>query len=444
MPPVAAALATLAALPALAYADAPWSPPAALPGAGDISVSVAMTASGASAVLTWADRSHGTPATPSLLTPVGSDGSLGTPVGVDLFDGRAVGFGGTGYALAGGSTVDHRAIAGDQASVVVGLGSVDRGLGPIGKLPGTKGQVVLDLAADARGDVALVTGKATGSRSVWRLLAGGHGFRRVLDIPAGATSGHAAVAVGTHGETLVAWSDDGELFARDVSRKGAVGMTARLGPGRGASIDAAVDGTGRRLVAWDSQTVDEGEPTSPAVTRFATAKAGRPFGTTRTLETIAALGTGHYVHAPGVRLVLDGGSRALLAWTGHDATTFVVKAAEVVGGRVGASAVLSPAGTDAVLGDAATDPAGAATVLWRAGVAGSDSSGPLGGPRAVSRVFASVRAAGATTFGRREAISDPAVYISESPAAAIDPTNGRSLAVFPSGTAIVVATRPAG
>ena len=61
---------------------------------------------------------------------------------------------------------------------------------------------------------------------------------------------------------------------------------------------AAMDATGRMLVAWKSQRIDEGEAATPAVVSFATAARGHGFGARRTIETVGQTGTGRSVTAP--------------------------------------------------------------------------------------------------------------------------------------------------
>ena len=161
-----------------------------------------------------------------------------------------------------------------------------------------------------------------------------------------------------------------------------------------SQLQAAIDDSGRLEVAWKTQRVSEGESNTPAIVRFATAAPGHGFGPQRTVETVGASGAGRFVGAPAVRLIAEANGHTLLAWTGFDASHFVVCESEIVDGHRGTPQTLSPAGVDAVLGDAATGADGAAIVAWRAGVQGAD---PV--PGATQTVLASHRDAGATAFG---------------------------------------------
>src|SRR3954471_2519383 len=242
------------------------------------------------------------------------------------------------------------------------------------------------------------------------------------------------------GRRLVVWEDRHEVSARHRGARGTWGAVHTLGPGVQSNLQAAMDATGRMLVAWKSQRVDEGEAATPAVVSFATAAPGHGFGPRRTIETVGQTGTGRYVTAPAVRLLVTTRDEALLAWTGFDGTHFVTRAMPVAQGRLGAAGQLSPPGVDAVLGDAAVASDGRALVLWRSDVAGAD---PVIGRQ--PHLFGSVRGAAATTFGAPEAIGGDAVRVLTPPPAVIDPQTRRPVALFTEFDATpraLVAVRP--
>jgi hypothetical protein len=247
------------------------------------------------------------------------------------------------------------------------------------------------------------------------------------------------VAVSPDGQLLVVWEDRHEVFARHRGTSGTWGATHTLGPGIQSDLQAAMDSTGRMLVAWKSQRVNEGESNQPAVVSFITAAAGHGFGSRRTIETVGVTGAGRFVGAPGVRLQVSGDDRALLAWTGFDGTHFVVRAAPLDRGHVGARQQLSPAGVDAVLGDVATANDGRAVALWRSGVAGAD---PVAGQQ--PHLFGNVRAAAAATFTAPEAIGGDTRTVLSPPTAVIDPITRRPIALFTdfATTQPLVAVRP--
>ena len=164
-----------------------------------------------------------------------------------------------------------------------------------------------------------------------------------------------------------------------------------------------MDETGRMMVAWKSQRVNEGESNSPAVVSFITAAPGHGFGSRRTIETVGVQGAGRFVSSPGVRLAVTGRDQALLAWTGFDGTHFVARALPLLGRPPRGRQALSPAGTDAVLGDLAVANDGRALALWRSDVLGADPA-----PAPSHTCSATFRAAGAQGFGAPEAIGGTA------------------------------------
>jgi hypothetical protein len=131
------------------------------------------------------------------------------------------------------------------------------------------------------------------------------------------------------------------------------------------------------------------------------------------------------VSAPAVRLVPEGGTRALLAWTGFENGHFVVRATDVVDGHRGVAQTLSPVSEDSVLGDASARADGAAIIAWRSGVQGAD---PV--PGQSPTVFASHRDPGASAFGAPEQVSLAGENVLTAPFAALDPVSGRSFVAY--------------
>jgi hypothetical protein len=236
---------------------------------------------------------------------------------------------------------------------------------------------------------------------------------------------------------LVVWEDNHQIYARHLGPTGRAGSVHRIGDGVQSQLQAAIDDTGRLEVAWETQRVSEGDAATPAIVRFATAAPGHGFGPQRTIETVGATGTGRYVSAPGVRLVVDGPGRSLLAWTGFESGHFVVRAVDVIGGHRGAPQTLSPTSEDAVLGDAAARADGSAVVAWRSGVAGADPA-----PGATPTVFAAHRD-GETAFGAPERVSLSGEDVALAPSTTLDPVSRRSFVAYPAlGGGLEVSARP--
>jgi hypothetical protein len=162
---------------------------------------------------------------------------------------------------------------------------------------------------------------------------------------------------------------------------------------------------------------------------FATAAPGHGFGSAHKIATVGQVGAGRYVAAPAVRL-LAVGNDALLAYTGYDGANYRVEAQQIARGHLGGVQQLSPAGVDAVLGDAAVDAQGAQIVAWRSGVAGADPSGLPGGQASHTPVLANVRPAGAVAFGAAELVSPADTDVPLAPSAALDPVSGRAIVAY--------------
>jgi len=411
----------LAAGASVALADPPWSPPAVVPGAGN--GPAAATARGHVAALVTSNRTQ-PPGTASQLLRVNPvDGSVVSSTGVDLGDPAIAPFASDAIAVAG-TSIGPSGTIDDQSRVRAGTTSGASGAPALRTLSGTQSQNVTALVGNARGDVALST-RGLRSRLIFLRRRGTTTPVRVLTINVSSNARDVTVALSPDGQLLVVWEDRHEVFARHRGTSGSWGAVHTLGPGVQSNLQAAMDSSGRMLVAWKSQRVNEGESNAPAVVSFITAAPGHGFGSRRTIETVGQTGAGRFVGAPGVRLVVTGSDRALLAWTGFDGTNFVVRAMPISRGRLGTRQVLSPSGTDAVLGDIAAANDGRALALWRSSVAGAD---PVTGQQ--PHLFGNVRAAAATTFGGPEAVGGATTEVLGPPTAVIDPQTRRPIALF--------------
>ncbi len=435
----AAALAVAALAGAATPATAaPWSTPAAIPGAAPQQPHALFTAAGRGVVLATSTGPQNL--APSVVAEVSPAGAIGA-LDPQSFAGEALAtYGADRIAVAGETIARSGPDAGtidDSSSVVVRFGT-PAALGAEHVVAGTRGQHLYALSSNRDGLMALVTGHA-GTRNVFVRRPGASSFAARLRIKVSSRARDASVAVGRRGDLLVVYEDAHEIRVRHIGPRGTIGAVHRLGAGVQSRLQPLVGDDGRLAVAWESQRVNEGEAATPAIVSFATAAPGRGFGAARPIATAGRIGAGRYVATPGVRL-LAAGDDALLAYTGFDGTNYTVQAAQVRGGHVGTAERLSPTGLDAVLGDAAATPAGRQVVAWRAGVAGADPSAPH------TPLLASVRGAGATAFGPAEAIGPADADVLLEPAVAIDPVGGAAIAAYglltPPG--IRVAARPGG
>jgi hypothetical protein len=424
--------------PASALAAPPWSAPATIPDALGSSTPIVVTPAGTAVLLAPISRtaagSSGGP--PSELVPIAANGQPGTPQTVAAAAGLLTTYAKSHVAIAGSTLVDGTIT--DRSHSTVALGTAGGALGAGHGLSGSTGQHVMGLAGNARGDLAVVTGDAAHVRTVYVRRAGTTSFRVALRISVTSRARGATVALGPHGDVLVVWEDNHEIFARHLGPTGHAGAVHRIGDGVQSQLQAAIDDSGRLEVAWKTQRVNEGESNAAAIVRFATAAPDHGFGPQRTVETVGASGTGRFVGAPGVRLIAEANGRTLLAWTGFDATHFVVRATDVAGGHRGTAQTLSPAGEDAVLGDAASGTGGAAIVAWRSGVQGAD---PV--PGAAPTVFASLRGPGVTAFGVPEQVSATGENVPTAPFAAFDAASGQSFVAYaPLAGGVEASARP--
>ena len=424
-PAVVAAAAALA-LPAAstAHADAPWSAPAAVPGATGQSAPLITTRAGRSAVLAGANSAT---TAGSELVSLGADGRPArTPVGLPIAAGQLLTYAADRVVVAG-STIDPRGGISARSHVQVAFGSAGGDLGPLRGLTGSTGEHVFALAANEAGDAALITGD-TKRRRVWlRRHGGSASFRVGLTIPVTNRARGATVAVGATGDALVVWEDSHHVYARHIGPAGGLGRTTRVGDGVQSRLQAAVGPDRRLMVAWASQRVDEGEAATPAQDFFATAAPGHGFGAARAVDHSDATGTGLYVSDPAVRLVVADDGKTLLADTGYDAAAnrFRVLVRRVSAGHLGAAQLVSDPARDSVLGDLAVGSDGAAVVVWRAGIRGAD---PSSAPQAVQ---AAVSPASGQAFGAPETITGADVTVPVAPTAALGSARTPALVALP-------------
>lgn len=338
-------------------------------------------------------------------------------------------------AASGGRTPASRAL--------VSQGTVSGALGKPAALGALKGGVPLALSANSSGDAAAVV-RGLGKLRLLMRAAGSGSFGKPATLGESRRLGAASVAVNTAGDVLVAWEQNGVVYARMRSRSGSLGKRQQLGTGTQVQISSTLDSTRRATVAWSSQRVSKGKALSPAVIAYAYASPGKTFGKRRVVETLNVSGAGKYLTAPAVHVALLR-DRGMLAWTGYHAGHFTVKAADIANGTLRMPQNLSPPGVDAVLGDLAVGPRGGVAVAWLAGITGHDPStvaDPTTGlPAGQQRLYLSGRTPNAGAFASPEAVS-AIQQIRTPPVLAIDPVSARLIALWqPIGQPITYATR---
>jgi hypothetical protein len=207
----------------------------------------------------------------------------------------------------------------------------------------------------------------------------------------------------------------------------------------GGRMAAAMDAGRRAVVAWVAQRV-AGESLfagPPGIVAAAYAAHGGSFGPAGVLERDLPRGPGRGIRAPGVAVALLR-DRAVVAWTGHVANRYAVRAADVTSAGAHVPVDLSPPGADAQLRGMSAGRRGGLVAVW--------STRPMG-------LYAVARAPGAAAWGSVETISPP-LGTEGAPAAGLpvagSPTTGRTIVLWsdpagprPAPVPVHVSARPA-
>jgi hypothetical protein len=217
------------------------------------------------------------------------------------------------------------------------------------------------------------------------------------------------------GEALLAWAEEGELFARRVSNTGRDGILQRLGPaGSSPHIAALLSDDHRGIVMW---SLRRGPTTSIYVDRSA---AGPRFAAPALLESFSdPAGAPPAVSSPLLtRLSSEG---VLSAWTGVEAGRYVVRTAPIEQDGPG------PIGTIALPGETtlaalASGPDAEVFLLLNQTTAASGAE--LWSARGLD-------GAAGSTFAAPQPIA--ALGGSTRPSLAVDPATGAAIAAWPIG-----------
>lgn len=305
--------------------------------------------------------------------------------------------------------------------VAVRFGSASGSFGPLRTLAFGRKLRRPVIAGNARGDVAVAwfhdRGTANDRVYVSIRRAGGR-FARPVRLEQGRIRS-VSVAVGARGDVLVAWDAAGVVRAR-MRKAGRRGFdredTIRSEEAFSARLQTAVASNGRAYVGWTSQHLTEGGPAGSVIHQVAV----RPAGNGTRFRDAQLLEIGGATAGP-LKMGVDSRGKATVAWTGHDegkpfdSINFAVTDARgVFRRRPGGS---DPA-SDALLGDLAVAPSGAALAVWV--IPASDAGD--------GQVVAAFRPAGAAAFGSPEAVTAPEQ--ARVPSAAFDPRSGRPLVIW--------------
>jgi len=444
---LATALAVLM-LTSPARADAPWSPPAAVPVAPGLPAP---------------DRLVHFGFAPDGIGLIASERSLHEPraFGASISASGAVAPAGQ---LTGDMHVEDIALYGRDRMVAAGAGAAGRSVRIAGGVVGgslgrprtvLRRGIAIALDANAAGAAAMLATaflNERGSRRTPVLVVRrpGGGFGRPVRLDrAGRVSwccGPGAVSVNRRGDVLAVWTRNGRAIARIRTASGRLGPRHDLGllqrfrdDEQFESLSVALGDRRNAVVAFARQAYDfiGYTPLGPLTVRAASAGAGGRFGRTRLLERTAVGGRYDLVSA-GVGTAVAPGGRATVAWTGREGEQLVVRATDLVNGRPGRPQTVSPPTAHSVLTELAAGPRGELVLGWRSGL--SDLDAPAGSSR--PRLFVSPRPAAASAFTAAEAVTEPSLAV-EAAGLAVNPASRQVMAVWTPGSGLFqYATRP--
>lgn len=313
-------------------------------------------------------------------------GAGASPVRARLFEGRA------GAAIAPVASLAARGLPGQLTRAYLGDAVA------VGLASGGRAQLLIQRHYDHAPERAVAVALASG---------------RVTALTA---------ALDFRSDMLLAWQQNGAVWARFLPAAGGAGPVQRLGPSRPAPvISALVSDNYHATVAWSTTTpAGAGAPRTRVF--LSLSGSGVSFGAPRLLSSYAdPLAAGR---SPGsVSLVRLSTENVLLAWTTFEGGAYAVRAAQPASGLAHGATRLSAGGTQAILAGLAAGPAGDALVLWE-----SPANAQSAGPAALWTDRAGID--GGTTITARTPVelAPPGRY--EAPVAAVDPGSDRAVAAW--------------
>jgi len=405
-------------LPTVAGGHALGDPQLAFTGHGDGAIAWSLLGGGGRAL------SLGAPGSPAgaLRAAAGPPGPRALPlasVGAATSDGRGrVVLAGQ---LAGRATATLEA---DPSGPFGGPVAIDPGTGPVALTNYLTGEVALADTA-SRGGTTRVLLRLQPPR------AAGLGPPALLSAGSGPV-GAIAVGLDYGGDALVAWQQDGLIFARERRKSGTLGPLQRLGiSGAGPRLGALISDDGRGIVAWTDEIAGPLR-TTIASTHLSISRPGVRFAHTTLVQA--------WVEPPGTRLgngamrllrLSDG--RVVLGWTAGQGSAIVARVAPVTLAGLHPAVTVSEAGTDAQLDDLAAGTRGEVLAVFTAG-------SPGGGGEIESAVGID-DGDGQGSFAPAEPVA--AVAAPSGVTAAFEPVGDRPVIVWRAGAAVEYAVRTA-
>jgi hypothetical protein len=416
--------------PSLRVAD-PWSAPIVAGGdvLGDPYLAFGPQGAGA---LVWSLDGGGGRAL--ALVPPGTSGapraaralsSLG-PRALDLrWVGAATADGGGRLVVAGqlaaGAARATAALEADPSGPFGAARPLNRGAGPLALANYLTGEVALAAVAPAG---------ATG-RVVLRLQSAAAAALGAPVILAALPGTVSAVAVGLdwRGDALVAWQQNGLIYARERRTSGTLGPLQVLGgSSAGPRLGALISDDGRGIVAWTDETASTPDGARTASTRLSISGESVRFGRPTVIEAWTEP-AGLRLGAGAMRLIRLANGRVVLGWTGWQAGRLVARVAAVTLTGLRPPATVSDAGTDAQLTDLAAGARGEVLAVFTA----TEPGALVQGPAEIEAAVGVDEGAGQSAFAPPEPVAAGAA--GSDPTAAFEPVGDRPVIAWRTGTA---------
>jgi hypothetical protein len=309
-----------------------------------------------------------------------------------------------------------------------GLFTQGRAGGPFSPASSTAGPTAPIASSSAYlGDVAIASavpepdGRSGVSLRVERHRA--RTFQPALSVSRGAAGAIASltVALDYRSDALVAWSQGGAIYARELPASGAAHRLQRLAAASAHTrVTALISDDNRAIVAWAEQRA------SQTSIYLEISSAGVRFHRPVLLERFADP-DGLRSPSASPSLIRLSSESVMLAWSGSEAGHWVVRTAPIDLNGMRAVQTMPTPGADAMLAAIAPGPAGDALALWsepqlsRAGDADAGRSA-IFAARGVDAY------PGLSIFGAPEQVAPPGP--NSDPALALDPSSDRALALW--------------
>jgi hypothetical protein len=235
----------------------------------------------------------------------------------------------------------------------------------VSSLPRSESESAFALARAYLGDVAIaavVPGPAIAVR-VQRFFQHGFGSVRSIPIHAGRVTALTA-AMDYRAEVLVAWQQNGAIYAHLLRRSGRAEPTQRIGASDPhPQLQALLSDDDRGMIAWSSTDV---RTRSTARTRVYLDRSAPGVRFVAPPALLASFPDPQRAgERPGsVALVRLASENVVLAWTAAEHSHYVVRAVPAAYGATRPSVRVSEPDAQAELGALAAGPAGEAVALW--------------------------------------------------------------------------------